>query len=215
MTDGNIYGMNYFSTPVTASAGGSTTPGVSSAPGTYQPSFQAGTAPLVGAQAGTKPWTTGQKIGAGLAGAGALYGLTHAGGGGGINPDPYGMGAKMGAEATQLWDLYNKGEINPADQARIGQWEQQQKQSVRDYYQKAGLGDSSMAKEAEAQVGTHAQNMRQQANQNLLQPALQATGLANRYGQELLQYQMQQDQAHQQAQQNFMQTVGMFAAMAL
>lgn len=144
-------------------------------------------------------------------GAGALYGYSQMGRSPGINPDPYGMGAQMGAEAQQLWGRYNKGEMNPGDESRIAQWEQQQTKAVQDYYQKAGLGDSSMAKEAAAQVGVHAQNMRQQANQALLGPAIQATGLANQYAQQLLQYQLYQDQQKRSAMSNFMGTIGTIA----
>lgn len=218
MADGNIYGMDYSSTPGLGLQAPSFSSSDSS--GAFQPNYSLASTP---ATSGTTSggWSTGEKaaLGAGIGlgayelfGGGGIFGGK---GGGNINPDPYGMGAQMGAEARQLWDVYNKGEISPADQARIGQWEQQQTQAVKDYYQKAGLSDSSMAQEAVKKVGVDAQNMRMQANQNLLQPALQATNLADQYGMQLVQYQMQQDAQKQQAQQQFMATIGTIAAIAL
>lgn len=168
------------------------------------------------AGAGSGGFGWGQALGYGAMGAGALYGLFGGGGGGSnVNPDPYGIGQQMSAESSRLWGMYNKGEITPAEQAQIGQYEQQQSQAVKDYYHKAGLADSSMAQEALGQVKQHANLMRLQANQSLLQPAIQASGLATEYANQLYQYNLMQDQEKQQAMQNFMGTVGTVAGMVL
>jgi hypothetical protein len=153
--------------------------------------------------------STGNMIGWGLGVLGTGMAAKSAFGGGGpnVNLDPYGTGAQAAGEAQMLWKRYNTGEIMPADQAKISQWRQSQTQAVKDYYKKAGLEDSSMAQEALGQVGKQADDMIAQSNQNLLQPAMQATGMANQYAQQLVQYQIAQDQQKQAAQAGFMQTI--------
>lgn len=154
--------------------------------------------------------STSQMIGYGLGGAALLgAGMKAFGGGGGtkVNLDPYGTGAQAASEAQMLWKRYNTGEIMPGDQAKIAQWQQAQIQQTKDYYAKAGLSDSSMAQEAIGQIGQQADQMRQQAHQNLLAPAMQATGMANDYAKGLVAYQIQQDQQAQQAQKEFMATL--------
>ncbi len=225
MTDG-VYGLSYSGVP----GAGLGLSADSSGLGLQAPSFQdtgvgsfapdyslAGGAPTGAASPTTAGggMSTGQMVGAGMLGLGALGFMRGGGGGGGVNLDPTGFGAQMTGEAQQLWGMYQKGEITPSDQSRIANWEQQQTKATQDYYERAGLGDSSMAKEAVGQVGAHAQQMRQQANQNLLGPAMQASGLADQYSQRLVQYQIQQDQAKQQAQQQFMGTIATIAAIAL
>jgi len=149
-------------------------------------------------------------MGAGLLGAAGVFG----GKSSAPNLDPYGLGAESAAQAQSLWKTYNTGSLLPGDQARIAQWQQSQTKAAKDYYAKAGLSDSSMAQEAIGQIGQQADSMRSQANQNLLQPAIQATGLANQYAQEMVNYQIMQDQQKQQAQQQFFSTIAQFGAMA-
>lgn len=80
---------------------------------------------------------------------------------------------------SQLLAKFQSGQLSAADQFAIQQWAQQQRAAVQQYYQKAGLSDSSMATQALAQVDQQAEQMRQQAIQAELQQGLAALGVAS------------------------------------
>src|ERR1017187_2259695 len=63
-----------------------------------------------------------------------------------------GISATQLQVGNQLISQYNSGQLNAGDSYNVAQWEQQQTQSVKDYYAKAGLGDSSMAQQAIAGI---------------------------------------------------------------
>lgn len=117
------------------------------------------------------------------------------------------LSAQDAALASSLVNQYNSGQLNAGDAASIAQWQQGQEEATKQYYANAGLSDSSMEQQAIGQVHAQAVQMRQQALNNYLQPALTATGLAFGQAQTLLNYQLQQDQQKQQAQSNFLQVL--------
>lgn len=180
----------------------------------------AGTSGATGAATGAAaPLSLGQKaLNSILTPQGALAGLA------GINMltqkapqlNPNLMAGATPAQnaSNQILQQYQSGQLNPADQYNIAQWEQEQTQAVQQYYQSAGLGNSSMAQEAVAQVSSQAQAMRQQAQQNLLQSGLSAAGVANSATGQAVSLQIQQDQQAQQAQQQFLQALALMSAKA-
>lgn len=153
-----------------------------------------------------------QKIALGLAGFNALGGMMNKPKP--ISTDPNGVGANASATASALLNNFNKGQLQPTDQYNIAKWQQDQLASSKDYYDKAGLSDSSMATEAAAGVAQQAEAMRGQALTNMMNNGLSAAGVANTYTQQQVQLQVAQDQQLQQSQSNFMQTLAMYGMTA-
>lgn len=81
--------------------------------------------------------------------------------------------------SNQLLQQFQTGQISGADAFQITQFAQQQKAKIDQYYQKAGLSNSSMHQQALQQVDQQAEQMRQQAVQNLLKNGLSAAGVSN------------------------------------
>jgi hypothetical protein len=102
-----------------------------------------------------------------------------------------------------LIDQYNSGQLNAGDSYNVAQWEQQQTQSTKEYYDKAGLGDSSMAQQAIAGIQAQASSMRQQTLQNYLTQGLSALGNAANTLSPIISQQIAADQRAQQAQSDF------------
>lgn len=86
---------------------------------------------------------------------------------------------QAGEVGSQLLSQYQTGQLNQADQQGIVNWKQQQLSQIDQYYQKAGLSNSSMHVAARAQVESQAEGMRQQAVDNLLKNSLSASGVSN------------------------------------
>ena len=93
---------------------------------------------------------------------------------------------QLSANAQQQSEVSNKlladyraGQLSAADQQGIVQWKQAQRAQVDQYYQKAGLSNSSMHQQALQQIDTQAETMRQQAVNNMLQQGMSAAGVAN------------------------------------
>ena len=112
--------------------------------------------------------------------------------------------AKNAQDASnQLLQQFKSGQLTGADAYAITQWTQQQKASVEQYYQKAGLSNSSMHMDAIRQIDAQAESMRQQAVQNLLKNGLQAAGVANPLIQQGVTAGMNQDAAAMKSMQDF------------
>ena len=106
-------------------------------------------------------------------------------------------------QGQRLIDQYNAGTLSPADSFNTAQWEQQQIEATKAYYQRAGLGDSSMAQQAIAGIQAQAASMRSQALQNYLNSGMSALGTASNTLSPIIQQQINADHQAQQAQQNF------------
>lgn len=167
----------------------------------------------VGGAAAPTGMTTAQKIMLGMAGTNAAAGLLNRPKN--INTDPYGTGSATAQQAQNMLTNYQNGQLMPSDAQHIALWEQQQNASVKDYYAKAGLADSSMAQQAIQQVGVQAELMRQQALTNMMNTSLSMAGVSSSYVNNQVQLQIQQDQQLQQAQQNIMQTMMMYGAYSM
>lgn len=88
------------------------------------------------------------------------------------------LSAPLAATSAQLIANFNSGQLTAADSQNISQWKQQQQASVKQYYAQAGLGDSSMAQQAMAQIDAQAVQMTQQALNNYLQQGSSVAGVA-------------------------------------
>lgn len=113
------------------------------------------------------------------------------------------ISAEQKAVGDQLVAQYQSGQLNAGDAYNLAQWDEQQSQSTKDYYDKAGLGDSSMAQQALA--GVHAQSaaMRAQALQNYLSSGMSALGNASNTLTPIISAQIAADQRAQQVQSDF------------
>jgi hypothetical protein len=81
--------------------------------------------------------------------------------------------------SNQLLANYRAGQLSASDQQGIVQWKQSQRAAVDQYYQKAGLSNSSMHQQAIQQIDSQAETMRQQAVQNMLSAGMSAAGVSN------------------------------------
>jgi hypothetical protein len=178
----------------------SSVPGLNNALGNANPSVLSATADL--ASAATAGMSTAQKIALGMSAVntvGQLVGVGQKT----VNTDPYGTGAAAGATSTSLLQKFNSGQIMPSDQAGIAQYQDQATAAIRDYYQKAGLGDSSMAQQAIAQVGVQANQMRQAALNNMYSQAMSAADVSGQYATAAVQQAVSQNQLLMTAQSSF------------
>lgn len=115
----------------------------------------------------------GLAMGAGLLGAMNQPGITP-------NAQMMQQAQAPGQAATAGFSQYSSGQLAPSDTLAIAQWQSGQEQQIKNYYAKAGLGDSSMMQQALEQVGTQANALRDQARQGYLQQALSAAGISSR-----------------------------------
>lgn len=107
--------------------------------------------------------------------------------------------------ATGLVQGYNNGTLNPADNAGIDQWAQNQINALRQFYANAGTGDSSQAKQAEAAIMAQATQMKAQARQNLLQTGLNELNGLDQNTIRAIQTNLAADQATSKAEADFTQ----------
>jgi uncharacterized membrane protein len=107
----------------------------------------------------------------------------------------------------QLLNQFQTGQLTSADAQAIAQWSQQQMAQVNQYYQQAGLSNSSMHQAALQQVSQQADQMRQQALNNMLSNGLSAAGVANPLISAGVTAGVQQDGQTMQAMQNFLNTL--------
>lgn len=107
----------------------------------------------------------------------------------------------------QLLNQFQTGQLTGADAQAIAQWTQQQTAQVNQYYQQAGLSNSSMHQAALTQVSQQADQMRQQALNNMLSNGLSAAGVANPLISAGVTAGVQQDGQTMQTMQNFLNTL--------
>ena len=107
----------------------------------------------------------------------------------------------------QLLNQFQTGQLTGADAQAIAQWTQQQTAQVNQYYEQAGLSNSSMHQAALTQVSQQADQMRQQALNNMLSNGLSAAGVANPLISTGVTAGVQQDANAMQAMQNFLNTL--------
>ena len=107
----------------------------------------------------------------------------------------------------QLLNQFQTGQLTGADAQAIAQWTQQQTAQVNQYYEQAGLSNSSMHQAALTQVSQQADQMRQQALNNMLSNGLSAAGVANPLISTGVTAGVQQDQNAMTAMQNFLNTL--------
>ena len=105
---------------------------------------------------------------------------------------------------NSLMQQYQAGTLNPAQQAQVAQWSDQQKAQTQAYYAKAGLSNSSMEQDAMAQIDSKAQMMRQQILDSMLTSGVQAAGVANPLLTAGVTAGINQDQAAMTSMQNFL-----------
>lgn len=80
--------------------------------------------------------------------------------------------------ATDLLAQYKSDTLNPSSQQAIDAWKQQQTASIKNYYAKAGIPDSTAAKHAIADIEAKAVAMADLARQGLLDEGLKVAGVA-------------------------------------
>ncbi len=81
-------------------------------------------------------------------------------------------------QGQALLDQYKSGKLNPADEFNINKWVSDQTARVRDFYGRAGMGDSSAALNAVAQVEAQGQAMRDKSLSSLLTEGLSIMQIA-------------------------------------
>lgn len=92
-----------------------------------------------------------------------------------------GLASAQRGAGEDLVAQYRSGKLNQADQYAIDQWEQGAIAQTKDYYARAGLSDSSMAKNAEASIHNAAVARKQEALNNLLTMGTNILNITDRY----------------------------------
>lgn len=118
------------------------------------------------------------------------------------------LGASQRGVGEDLVAQYKSGKLNPADQFAIDQWAAGALAQTRDYYARAGLSDSSMAKNAEAAIQNQAVARKQEALNNLLTMGTNILNITDRYQAMAVQAEMQANQALGTMAINFMSAYG-------
>lgn len=103
--------------------------------------------------------------------------------------------APFNQTGQDLLAQYKSGKLNPGDEFKINQWQQEQIAKIKSQMG----GNSTASRNAVAQIESQAQAMRDQARQGLLTQGLNALGMGTGPLTSAIQAQAQQDQALQQA----------------
>ncbi len=122
------------------------------------------------------------------------------------------MGRPIQELSTSLLDQYRRGELNPSTAFDINRWEQEQIATMRNYYAKAGMGDSQAARQKMADIKAKAASMRDQARQGLLASGLNAAGIAQGPMTAAISAQAQQDAALSSASSKALQSLMLLQA---
>lgn len=118
------------------------------------------------------------------------------------------VGGPQRAIANDMITQAQAGNINQADQYQIDQWKQGAIAQSRAYYAKAGISDSSMAQNAEAEINAKATAMHEQARQQLLQTGLETLNITDKTQVAAIQAELAGDQQTQQQITQFMNAYG-------
>ena len=121
-----------------------------------------------------------------------------------------GLGSAQRGAGEALIAQYQSGKLNPADQYAIDQWSQGAIAQTQDYYNRAGLGDSSMAKNAIEGIKNRAVAMKQEALNNLLTMGTNILNITDRYLSMAVQAELAANQALGQMAIQFMSAYGNF-----
>jgi hypothetical protein len=108
-------------------------------------------------------------------------------------------------------DLINKAEagtVTSAQESQIQLWANQQKGALKDYYARAGMGDSSMEASAMANIDQQAASMREQIIQQNLSQGLSALGMSDTSNTNLANAKLQQDNSINQMMMNLAKAMG-------
>ena len=122
------------------------------------------------------------------------------------------VGTQAAGVASQLLNQYQSGTLNASQTYQIQQWQQQQTAQIRQYYANMGLSNSTMEKQAEANIGQQASAMTSAALQSLLTSGLSAVSAANGVLSGVAQQQVAADQQLQSAMKNFADALGNFGS---
>jgi len=129
-----------------------------------------------------------------------------------LNPALMNMAAPYKKLSEDLMSKYQSGQLTPGDAYSIAQNTQNQKQAIKQYYQNAGLADSSMEQSALDQVDAQAEAMREKALTGMLSNAVNLAGVSDPLMKAAIQDQTAQDAAATKAQQDFAQQLMRVAA---
>lgn len=119
-----------------------------------------------------------------------------------------GLASAQRGAGEDLVAQYRSGKLNQADQYAIDQWEQGAIAQTKDYYARASLSDSSMAKNAEASIHNAAVARKQEALNNLLTMGTNILNITDRYQAMAVQAELAANQALGVTAINFMAAYG-------
>ena len=122
------------------------------------------------------------------------------------------LGIPLNNASNQLLANYAAGKLNPGDQYAIQQFVQQNVAQAKQYYASAGLGDSSMAQQAIAQIEAQGQAMTSAALQSYLTSATQLATAGNAPITAGINQQIAADQQLQNSQSNVLLALAQMAA---
>lgn len=88
------------------------------------------------------------------------------------------LGQPAADASASLMEQYKSGKLNVGTQFDIDKWKNQQIAAARNFYAKAGMGSSSTARNAIAQIEAQAAAMADRAREGLLTQGLNAAGIA-------------------------------------
>jgi hypothetical protein len=120
--------------------------------------------------------------------------------------------APYNAEAKQLMDFYNSGQLHPSDEQAIKQYEQEQMGKINQYWSAAGAPQSTGRLQMMQDLQTKVAAMRDQTRQSYLASALSAGGLGTQSTQTLAQLQQLGDNQASQALASMMQQLALSQA---
>lgn len=117
-------------------------------------------------------------------------------------------------EAQQLMQFYNSGQLHPADEHALTQFEQQEQAKINEYWARSGAPNSTGRLQMLQDLQTKVSAMRDQTRQSYLASALRAGGLGTQATQTLAQLQQLGDNQASQALTNMMQQLAFSNAYA-
>ncbi len=118
------------------------------------------------------------------------------------------IGGPTKAVGESIVNGFMNGTLNPADLAGIDKWERDSVAASRQFFARAGTSTSTQAVQSEADIRQKAEQMRQQARQNLLQTGISALGVTDKYQAAAIQAELQGDQQMAQYASNFLNSYG-------
>lgn len=118
------------------------------------------------------------------------------------------IGGTQSAAAQQMVQQAQAGNLPAGDQAAIDQWKTQAIAQARNYFAKAGMANSTQAKQAESDIAAKAEAMKAQQIQTMLQTGLQELNITDQNQRAAVTAEMQSDQAAAAQMNNFLNSYG-------